>query len=66
MQNYDDDMTKEIERDAKTTADEAKETLDEAGDKIKAEAIVVGNNLKDPDRDLDTEYDKEKIKEDFT
>jgi hypothetical protein len=66
MQNYDDDMTKEIERDAKTTADEAKETLDEAGDKIKAEAIVVGNNLKDPDRDLDTEYDKEKIKKDFT
>jgi hypothetical protein len=59
-------MTKEIERDAKTTADEAKETLDEAGDKIKAEAIVVGNNLKDPDRDLDTEYDKEKIKKDFT
>ena len=66
MQNYDDDMTKEIERDAKTTADEAKETLDEAGDKIKVEAIVVGNNLKDPDRDLDTEYDKEKIKKDFT
>ena len=66
MQNYDDDMTKEIERDAKTTTDEAKETLDEAGDKIKAEAIVVGNNLKDPDRDLDTEYDKEKIKKDFT
>ena len=66
MQNYDDDMTKEIERDAKTTADEAKETLDEAGDKIKAEAIVVGNNLKDPDRDLDTEYDKEKINEDLT
>ena len=54
------------QRDAKTTADEAKETLDEAGDKIKAEAIVVGNNLKDPDRDLDTEYDKEKIKKDFT
>lgn len=66
MQNYDDDTTKEIERDAKTTADEAKETLDEAGDKIKAEAIAVGNNLKDPDRDLDTEYDEEKIKEDFT
>jgi len=66
MQNYDDDTTKEIERDAKTTADEAKETLDEAGDKIKAEAIAVGNNLKDPDRDLDTEYDKEKIKKDFT
>ncbi len=66
MQNYDDDMTKEIERDAKTTADEAKETLDEAGDKIKARAKAVGNKLKDPDRDLDTEYDKEKIKKDFT
>jgi len=41
MQNYDDDTTKEIERDAKTTADEAKETLDEAGDKIKAGAKAV-------------------------
>ena len=66
MQNYDDDMTKEIERDAKTTTDEAKETLDEAGDKIKAGAKAAGNKLKDPDRDLDTEYDKEKIKEDLT
>ena len=66
MQNYDDDTTKEIERDAKTTADEAKETLDEAGDKIKAGAKAVWDNLKHPDRDLDTEYDEEKIKEDFT
>ena len=66
MQNYDDDMTKEIERDAKTTADEAKKTHDEAGDKIKAGAKAVGNKLEDPDRDLDTEYDKEKINEDLT
>ena len=54
------------QRDAKTTADEAEETLDEAGDKIKAGAKAVGNKLKDPDRDLDTEYDKEKINEDLT
>ena len=66
MQNQDDDTTKEIVRDAKTTADEAEETLDEAGDKIKVGAKAVGNNLKDLDRDLDTEYDKEKINEDLT
>ena len=49
------------QRDAKTTADEAEETLDESGDKIKVGAKAVGNKLKDLDRDLDTEYDKEKI-----
>ena len=54
------------QRDAKTTADEAEETLDEAGDKIKVGAKAVGNKLKDLDRDLDTEYDKEKINEDLT
>jgi len=53
-------------RDAKTTADEAEETLDESGDKIKVGAKAVGNKLKDLDRDLDTEYDKEKINKDLT
>lgn len=50
------------QRDAKTTSDETIETLDEVGDKIKAGAKAVGNNIKDLDRDLDTEYDNEKLK----
>jgi hypothetical protein len=37
MQNYDDDMTKEIERDAKTTTDEAKERLTKQEIKLKQE-----------------------------
>ena len=56
----------DVQEDVGDTAENVEDSLDEAGDKIKAEAIAVGNNLKDPDRDLDTEYDKEKIKKDFT
>lgn len=65
MVNYDDEKDTELERDAKRATDETKDTLAEAGDKIKAGAKAVGNKVKDPDRDLDTEYDKEKLKEDL-
>lgn len=34
-----------------------------AGDKIKAGVKAVGKKIQDPDRDLETEYEKEKIKE---
>ena len=65
MVNYDDEKDSELEGDAKRATDETKDTLAEAGDKIKAGAKAVGNKIKDPDRDLDTEYDKEKLKEDL-
>lgn len=65
MQNYDDDATKEIER-CQNNFWWGKETLDEVGDKIKAGTKTVGNKIKDLDRDLDTEYDNEKLKEDLT
>ena len=34
-----------------------------AGDKIKAGVKAVGKKIQDPDRDLGTEYEKEKVKE---
>ena len=42
---------------------EAEKDAENAVDKIKAGAKAVGNKIKDPDRDLGTEYEKEKIKE---
>lgn len=42
---------------------EAERDLEDAGDKVQAGAKAVANKLKDPDRDLDIEYRKEKIRE---
>lgn len=38
-------------------------TVEDASDKVQAGAKAVANKIKDPSRDLDTEYSKEKIKE---
>ncbi len=43
--------------------DDAEEDLESAGDKIKAGAKAAANKIKEPDKDLGTEYDKEKVKE---
>ena len=61
-------MTDEFEVKSKTkyevdTKGDTERDLEDAGDKIKAGAKAVANKIKDPDRDLGTEYDKEKIKE---
>jgi hypothetical protein len=45
------------------TKSDTEEGLENAGDKIKAGAKAVANKIKDSDRDLGTEYDKEKVKE---
>jgi hypothetical protein len=42
---------------------DAERDLEDAGDKLKAGAKAVGNKIRDPDRDLGTEHDKEKLKE---
>lgn len=34
-----------------------------AGDKMKAGAKAMGNKMKDTDKDMETEYNKEKVKE---
>lgn len=54
---------KETKINSEEALDDAGEELENAGDKVKAGAKAVGNKLVDPDRDLETEYQKEKIKE---
>jgi hypothetical protein len=44
---------------------EVEKQLENASDKVQAGAKAVVNKVKDPDKDLDTEYTKEKIKEKF-
>ena len=44
---------------------DVEKTLENASDKLQAGAKVVVNKVKDPSKDLDTEYAKEKIKEKF-
>jgi hypothetical protein len=42
-----------------------KNDLEDTGDKIKAAAKAVGKKIEDPDRDLEIEYNKEKVKEEI-
>jgi len=44
---------------------ELEKDLEDASDKVQAAAKAVVNKVKDPSKDLDTEYTKEKIKENF-
>jgi hypothetical protein len=66
MGDYETKEEKEFEE-AKTDTEEALEDagegLEDAGDKVKAGAKAVGNKIADPDKDLESEYQKEKIGE---
>ena len=42
---------------------ELEKDLEDASDKVQAAAKAVVNKVKDPNKDLDTEYTKEKLKE---
>ena len=42
---------------------EAERDLEDASDKVQAAAKAVANKAADPDRNLETEYRKEKLKE---
>ena len=42
---------------------DTEEKLEDAGDKVKAGAKAVAKKVSDPDRDLESEYHKENIKE---
>ena len=53
----------EAKADTEDALDDAGEELEDAGDKVKAGAKAVGKKIADPDRDLETEYQKEKIEE---
>lgn len=64
MDNYNDDEI-DMERKTENAADDTKGSFEEMGDKTKAGAKAMGNKMKDTDRDMGTEYDKEKLKEDI-
>jgi hypothetical protein len=64
MESYNDDEDRELKIKTENAADNTKGGLEEMGDKMKAGAKAMGNKMKDPDRDTETEYDKEKLKED--
>ena len=57
--------THDTENELEDVGNEVKEGAEGTKDKVKAGAKAVFNKVKDPDRDLETEYQKEKIKEDL-
>jgi hypothetical protein len=57
------DTKDDVKEDVKGAGHEVKEGAEDAKDKLKAGTKAVFNKVKDPDKDIGTEYDKEKIKE---
>lgn len=60
---YEVDTHDGIKDDIGDAGDEVREGAEDSKDKLKAGAKAVFNKAKDPDRDLEMEYNKEKIKE---
>lgn len=52
----------EVKREVDTKS-EARQDLEDAGDKMKAGAKAMGAKMKDPDRDVGAQYEKEKAEE---
>ena len=52
----------EVKREVNTQS-EAKRDLEDAGDKMKAGAKAMGAKMKDPDRDMGAQYEKNKAEE---
>ena len=52
-----------VEGDGKDAGQVVADSLDEGVDKIKAGVKAVAKKIDDPDKDLGTEYNKEKLKE---
>lgn len=57
--------THDTENELEDVGNEVKEGVADTKDKVKAGTKAVFNKVRDPDRDLETEYQKEKIKEDL-
>ena len=53
----------EARRDVEDAGRDAKRGMEEAGDKVKAGLNAAKNKMENTDRDIDTEYQKEKAKE---
>ena len=60
---YEVDTHDDIKDDIEDAGDEVREGAEDTKDKLKAGAKAAFNKVKDPDRDLEIEYNKEKIKE---
>jgi hypothetical protein len=58
------DRKDDFRQNISNTAGNSNNSLDEAGDKFKAGIKAITKKLKDPDKDLQAEYTKEKFKED--
>jgi hypothetical protein len=52
----------EVKREVDTKS-EAKQDMEDAGDKMKAGAKAMGAKMKDPDKDIGAEYEKKKSEE---
>lgn len=52
------EVTQEVD-----TKSEAKQDLEDAGDKMKAGAKAMGAKMEDPDRDIGAQYEKKKTEE---
>ena len=52
----------EVKREVNTKS-EAKQDMEDAGDKMKAGAKAMGAKIKDPDRDMGAQYEKKKTEE---
>lgn len=52
----------EVKREVDTKS-EAKQDMEDAGDKMKAGAKAMGAKMKDPDKDMGAEYEKKKSEE---
>jgi hypothetical protein len=52
------EVTREVD-----TKSEAKQDLEDAGDKMKAGAKAMGAKMEDPDRDIGAQYEKKKTEE---
>ena len=52
----------EVKREVDTKS-EAKQDLEDAGDKMKAGAKAMGAKMEDPDRDMGAQYEKKKAEE---
>ena len=55
-------IKEEVKREVDTKS-EAKQDMEDAGDKMKAGAKAMGAKMKDPDRDMGAEYEKKKAEE---
>ncbi|NOJ29657.1 MAG: hypothetical protein DA328_05755 [Nitrososphaeraceae archaeon] len=56
---------RDIQENIEESAEEVKENLEETSNKMQAGAKAIGKKILHPERDLVTEYRKEKIKEVF-